>query len=400
MSDLNLCPFSMAGNETEHGRRGRDFPSRSRERDSKLSPSPTAAAGRGRAAYPSTSHHHRPRSASAHRAQDPDREQSTHYRHRHHHHQHHRQHHDSARTDPSLPPADEAAIPSLSTRRPSLSPAPSTSSRYAKRPLREYSPRPTRSYDQRPYSDRPPPARRPQSPEPYPSRRRSRSVESRYSSRQHRYPSERERYNDRRRYSPPPNRGYRSSGHSTRGRPDNSYASRQSKPSTRSPPREVRRSDSPSDDLISQLASTARPEEAKSSRRRGPSVHSRRSSRSPRPDTRRPYRQDPPRYRERERERDREHARDYDRDYGRSRDYDRGGRRDYYDRRERYRDERESDAMYNRGGPPRQPMPRPYVDPRYSQSPPYPVPGHSPPHAQSPYGRAYPPQQPYASYQG
>ncbi|KAH0288715.1 Pkinase-domain-containing protein, partial [Aureobasidium sp. EXF-3399] len=112
------------------------------------------------------------------------------------------------------------------------------------------------------------------------------------------------------------------------------------------------------------------------------------------------HQQDPPRYRERERDRDRDYARDYDRDYGRNRDYDRGGRRDYYDRRERYREEREPDAMYGRGGPPRQPMPRGYVDPRYSQSPPYPVPGPSPPHAQSPYGRTYPPQQPYASYQG
>ncbi|KAG9531235.1 Pkinase-domain-containing protein, partial [Aureobasidium melanogenum] len=388
----------MAGNETEPGRRGRDFPSRSRERDSRLSPSPSAAAGRGRAAYPSTSHHHRPRSTSAHRAHDPDRERPAHYRHRHHHHHHHQ--HDPARTQPSLPPADEAPVSSLNTRRPSLSPAPSTSSRYAKRQPRDYSPRPARPYDQRPYSDRPPPARRPQSPDPYPQRRRSRSVESRYSSRQPRYPSDRDRYNDRRRYSPPPTRGYRSSGHSSRGRPDNSYASRHSKPPARSPPRDVRRSDSPSDDLISQLASTARPEEAKSSRRRGPSAHSRRSSRSPRPDTRRPYRQDPPRYRERERERDRDYARDYDRDYERNREYARGGRREYYDRGERYRDERDSDAMYGRGGPPRQPMPRPYVDPRYSQSPQYPPPGPSPPHGQSPYGRAYPPQQPYASYQG
>ncbi|KAI4729742.1 Pkinase-domain-containing protein [Aureobasidium sp. EXF-10728] len=115
------------------------------------------------------------------------------------------------------------------------------------------------------------------------------------------------------------------------------------------------------------------------------------------------FRQDPPRYRERERERDRDYARDYDRDYGRNRDYGRGGRRDYgrdYDRRERYRDERDPDAMYGRGGPPRQPMSRPYVDSRYSQSPQYPPPGPSPPHGQSPYGRAYPPQQPYASYQG
>ncbi|KAG9876990.1 hypothetical protein KCV05_g21882, partial [Aureobasidium melanogenum] len=304
------------------------------------------------------------------------------------------------RTQPSLPPADEAPVSSLNTRRPSLSPAPSTSSRYAKRQPRDYSPRPARPYDQRPYPDRPPPARRPLSPDPYPPRRRSRSVESRYSSRQPRYPSDRDRYNDRRRYSPPPTRGYRSSGHSSRGRPDNSYASRHSKPPARSPPRDVRRSDSPSDDLISQLASTARPEEAKSSRRRGPSAHSRRSSRSPRPDTRRPYRQDPPRYRERERERDRDYARGYDRDYERNREYARGGRREYYDRRERYRDERDSDAMYGRGGPPRQPMPRPYVDPRYSQSPQYPPPGPSPPHGQSPYGRVYPPQQPYASYQG
>ncbi|THX23685.1 Pkinase-domain-containing protein [Aureobasidium pullulans] len=394
----------MAGNETEHGRRGRDFPSRSRERDSKLSPSPTAPAGRGRAPYPSTSHNHRPRSTSAHRAQDPNHERPAHYRHRHHHHQHH--HHDSARTQPPPPLADDPAVPSsLNTRRASPSPAPSTSSRYAKRSARDYSPRPPRSYAQRPYSDRAQPARRPQSPGTYPTRRRSRSIESRYSSRQPRYPSERDRYNDRRRYSPPSTREYRHSGHSARGRPANNYASRHSKPPTRSPPRDARRSDSPSDDLISQLATTARPEEAKSSRRRGPSAHSRRSSRSPRPDSRRPYRQDPPRYRESERERDRDrdrdYGRDYDGDYGRSRDYDRGGRRDYHDRRERYRDEREPDAMYGRGGPPRQPIPpRSYVDPRYSQSPQYPPAGPSPPHAQSPYGRTYPPQAAYASYHG
>ncbi|KAI5211603.1 Pkinase-domain-containing protein [Aureobasidium subglaciale] len=108
---------------------------------------------------------------------------------------------------------------------------------------------------------------------------------------------------------------------------------------------------------------------------------------------------DPPRYREREE--DRGYARDYDRDYRRSRDYDRGGRREYHDRRERYREEREPDAMYGRGGPPRQPIPpRAYADPRYSQSPQYPPPGPSPPHAQSPYGRPYPQQQAYASYQG
>ncbi|GAB7351084.1 hypothetical protein MBLNU459_g1556t1 [Dothideomycetes sp. NU459] len=70
--------------------------------------------------------------------------------------------------------------------------------------------------------------------------------------------------------------------------------------------------------------------------------------------------------------------------------------------REPHREARD-DTMYGgRGGPPRPPG-RPYVDPRYSQTPPHQVPGATPPHGQSPYGRGYPPPQPayaYANYHG
>lgn len=449
-ASLTACLHPMAGNVLEQ--RGREHSSR--ERDSKRVPtriasrerarSPRAIAvhdsrplttgntRRPRSPSPQHTEHQRSRSPgrrrirerSRRRSPSPDErgEQQQRY--------HHASHGEKAGDNLSRA---EHRQPSSTKRRHDISPTPSHHySRHSKRrrshsrdipPVRHrphdrsYSPRPTTRDD------------RATSPEYHHHqsqyRRRSRSVDSRHrysSSRYARQPSPSGRTRpresgrdrrpsppryDRRRYTPPPpnRRGFRDERDPARPsnrRGEELFGTRHSKPAPRSPARDARRSESPSD-RISQLATTT-------SHRRGGSHRlgeypssrgARRLSRSPPPPPP-PLPPPPPPGIPRREHRDEVDYREGERA---SREFERS-RHEYprSPRREHRRDGRDDDDMYGgRGGYPRGPPPRPYVDPRYSHSPPYgqPPPAVSPPNPHSPYGRGgYPAQAGYGSYQG
>lgn len=273
-----------------------------------------------------------------------------------------------------------------------------------RQPERTYSPRPPRD-------DR---TDRRISPDPYIShnRRRSRSNDSRYRpefSRRTRRPSPEDRARareghqgryysperrERRRHTPSPRGGRSYKGERDlldrpSRREEDYQRGRDAKAGRRSPAIQRKSSASPPDDLISALAGSNRREGSRIPE--GPAADRRR--RSPRPRSPPPTSQSRRHSREDPRYRDSRY--DSSRDDRRGRSPQRG--RDRGDRRP----DPTSSEMYGRGGPPRGPQ-RPYVDPRYSQSPQHYYSGHATPHGQSPYHRGgyQPQQQMYASHHG
>lgn len=420
----------MAGNNSEW--RGRE--NSSRERDNKRaptraiskervrSPGTVAVAARGRAPDSRTTASNNPRRAhslsSRHRSRSTShtRQQDRGAAHRRPRSPDERRarnnldslHGEKAGEDKSSSHQAERRPPIPVKRRQNHSPSPSRP--HSRDPKRRRSRSRDRSYSSRPGHEVRA-SRRPSLDHNQPQvRRRSRSTDSRYRHQSTKYPrrpspdnrtrareQHRNRYRSpphhgRRRYTPPPDRrSHRERDErDPRYRYEEYYGTRHSKPAARSPSRELKRSPSPTD-LISQLATDVRREEAESSRPRAGAHSTRRTSRSPPPEhTHRDYRDKP-------RERGRDWGRGYD-----------TNRRDHYNtspRRDKHRAQEDDDAMYGRGGYPRPPAGRqPYVDPRYSHSPPYPpaMPnGHSPPHAHSPYGRGgYAGQPSYGSHHG